>query len=185
MTADLLRSLLCAVEQSQAPQGVATRIVAIDGLGGAGKSTLAAWLADEVDAAIIHTDDFASWVDPIDWWPALLERALEPLAAGLAARYQPTTWAGEPRSAVVIEPGGTVVLEGVTSSRSAFRPYLAYSIWVETDRAARLQRGIDRDGQAARAQWERWMEAEDRYLESDRPAEHADVVLPGDRDLWE
>ena len=100
MTADLLRSLLCAVEQSQAPQGIATRIVAIDGLGGAGKSTLAAWLAAEVDAPIIHTDDFASWVNPIDWWPALLERALEPLAAGLAARYQPTTWAREPRSAV-------------------------------------------------------------------------------------
>jgi uridine kinase len=77
-----------------------------------------------------------------------------------------------------------VVLEGVTASRSAFRPYLAYSIWLETARAVRLQRGIDRDGDDARAQWERWMAAEDRYLESERPDKHADVVVRGDRDLW-
>jgi len=77
------------------------------------------------------------------------------------------------------------VLEGVTASRSAFRPYLAYSIWIETDRAARLQRGIDRDGEDAREQWERWMEAEDHYIESERPAEHANVVVPGDKDLWQ
>ena len=185
MTAPLLTSLLRAVEQSEAPQGVETRIIAIDGPGGAGKSTLAAWLAGELGAYVIHTDDFASWDNPIDWWPELLDRTLKPLAAGAAAQYQPTIWAGEQRAPVVIEPGGTVVLEGVTASRSAFRPYLAYSIWIETDRAARLHRGIDRDGEDARAQWERWMEAEDRYIEFERPAEHADVVLPGDRDLWQ
>jgi hypothetical protein len=28
------------------------------------------------------------------------------------------------------------------------------------------------------------MEAEDRYIERERPAEHADCVLPGDEDLW-
>ena len=185
MTADLLTSVLSAVQQSQAPQGVETRIVAIDGAGGAGKSTLAAWLATELDAPVIHTDDFASWDNPIEWWPELIERALKPLAAGRSARYQPSVWARDHQSPVVIEPGGTVVLEGVTASRIAFRPYLAYSIWVETDRGVRLQRGIDRDGEAARTQWERWMEAEDRYVESERPAERANVVLRGDRDLWE
>ena len=84
----------------------------------------------------------------------------------------------------MIEPGGTVVLEGVTASRRVFRPYLAYSIWIETPRAVRLQRGIDRDGEDARVQWERWMAEEDRYIESERPHDHVDVVLRGDRDLW-
>jgi uridine kinase len=164
--------------------GVATRLIAIDGPGGAGKSSLAAWLAEELDAAVIHTDDFASWDNPVDWWPELIERALRPLAAGEPARFQPTVWAGEERAPVVVEPGGTVLLEGVTAARIAFRPYLAYSIWIETDRALRLRRGIDRDGEGARAQWERWMEEEDRYIESERPAEHADVVLSGGRNLW-
>ena len=181
---DSLKQLIQAATASRAPAGVATRLIAIDGPGGAGKTTLAARLEEELQAAVIHTDEFASWDNPVNWWPELLERALVPLAAGDPARYTPTAWAREEHAPVVIEPGGTVVLEGVTAARTAFRPYLAYSIWIETARNVRLQRGIDRDGEDARMQWERWMAAEDRYIESERPAEHVDVVLRGDRDLW-
>jgi predicted AAA+ superfamily ATPase len=88
---DALRPLLRAAREARAPDGVETRIIAIDGPGGAGKTTLAARLAKELRAtAVIHTDDFASWENPIEWWPALIEQALKPLAAGAAARYQPT-----------------------------------------------------------------------------------------------
>src|SRR5207244_129488 len=99
-------------------------------------------------------------------------------------RYQPTKWGDEEKAPIVIRPGGTVLLEGVTASRRAFRPYLAYSIWIEADRKLRLRRGIDRDGEKARAQWESWMEEEDCYIATERPAEHADIVLRGDQDLW-
>jgi uridine kinase len=181
---DSLEALLQAVRASRAPIGVATRLIAIDGPGGAGKTTLARWLAEELQAAVIHTDEFASWDNPTDWWPETLECAVKLLGAGESAHYQPTAWGGEERPPVVVEAGGTVVLEGVTASRNAFRPYLAYSIWLDTARAVRLQRGIDRDGEDARIQWERWMAEEDRYIESERPDEHADVVVRGDRDLW-
>jgi uridine kinase len=182
---DRLQALLLGVKEASAPQGVGTRIIAIDGPGGAGKTTLAAWLAEKLGVtALIHTDDFASWDNPINWWPALIEQALKPLAAGAVACYQPTAWAGEERAPIIIEPGGTVLLEGVTAARSAFRPYLAFSIWVETDRAMRLQRGINRDGQASRAQWESWMAKEDDYISRERPAEHVDLVLRGDQNLW-
>lgn len=181
----LLQRLVDAASQARPPDGVETRLIAIDGPGGAGKSSLAAWLAEKLAAtAVIHTDDFASWNNPLDWWPVLLEQALKPLAAGSVARYQPTAWAGEKRAPIVIEPGGTVLLEGVTAARRAFRPYLAYAVWVETDRAVRLQRGIDRDGEKARAQWERWMADEDDYIARERPAEHVNVVLRGDQGLW-
>jgi uridine kinase len=176
--------LLEAIRSSQAPAGVKVRIVAIDGLGGAGKSSLARWLSHELGAAIVHTDDFASWDNPTDWWPELITSALEPLAAGRPASYQPTSWGGEEREPVLVEPADFVILEGVTASRRAFRPYLAYSIWVETPRKVRLARGVERDGVDARAQWEEWMEAEDGYVRRERPAEQADCVLPGDRDLW-
>ena len=78
-----LQLLLRAAKESHAPDGVETRIIAIDGPGGAGKTTLAAWLAEELQAsAVIHTDDFASCDNPVNWWPTLIEQALKPLAAG-------------------------------------------------------------------------------------------------------
>jgi len=101
---------------------VKTRIIAIDGPGGSGKSSLAGWLAPKLDAKVIHTDDFAAWDDPVDWWPRLLMLALEPLAAGRAARYEPTGWGGQERQPIAIEPSGTVIIEGVTASRAAARP---------------------------------------------------------------
>ncbi len=180
MRADDLRKLLEAIRFAEVPAGMNTRIVAVDGPGGAGKSTLARRLAHDLEAPVIHTDDFASWENPVDWWPELLELALEPLAAGRPARYQPTRWGDEERRPIVVEPTEIVVLEGVTASRQEFQPYLAYSIWIETPRELRVQRGLERDGAEARAQWERWMKAEDRYIEQERPAERADVVVRGD-----
>jgi uridine kinase len=177
-----VEGLIEEIRASRAPEGVATRIVAVDGLGGAGKSTLARRLAAGLRAPVVQTDDFASWDDPVDWWPAVVELALEPLAAGRPATYTPTSWRGEERAPVVVEPAPFVVLEGVTASREAFRPYLAYSIWVEAPRELRLARGLERDGDEARVQWERWMAAEDAYVERERPAEHVDRLVRGD--LW-
>ena len=155
----MLEDVLDAIRSVRMPAGVTTRLVAVDGPGGAGKSSLGNWLAEKLDAQVIHTDDFANWENPVGWWPHLIELALEPLAAGRPARYQPTSWGGEEREPIQIEPTGIVILEGVTASRQAFQPYLAYSIWIETPREIRLQRGLERDGERARQQWEQWMEA--------------------------
>jgi uridine kinase len=129
---------------------------------------------------VAHTDDFASWQEPVDWWPRCLRDLLEPLARGDAARYVPTAWGGEPRDAVEIPSGGTIVLEGVTASREAFRPSLTFAIWIETPRDLCLRRGLERDGAAARAQWERSLAKEDGYIERERPYEHADAIIRGD-----
>jgi uridine kinase len=175
-----LRHLVDAIRSSNRPAGMTTRIVAIDGPGGAGKSTLAKYLARDLDATIVHTDDFASWDNPLDWWPDALDQVLRPLAAGQSARYQPTSWGGPAKPEVVVEPADFVLFEGVSASRDAFRPYLAYSIWVETPRAVRLRRGLERDGEQARADWDRWMAQEDTYIEREQPAARADAVWRGD-----
>lgn len=176
-----MRDLVEAIRST--PSHVATRIIAVDGLGGAGKTTLAERLAAELGAPVVHTDDFAGWDDPVDWSPALVEQVLEPLAAGRPARFTPTSWGGPPRAEIVVEPAPFVVLEGVTASREAFRPYLAFSVWVEAPRGLRLERGLARGGQDTLERWEQWMAAEDAYVARERPAEHADRVVPGDR-LW-
>ncbi len=143
-------------------------------------------LAQELgDAPIVHTDDFASWDVPLDWWPRLLEEVLEPLSRGETARYRRSNWApGTDAGSEAVSPGSFVVLEGVSASREAFRPFLAFAIWVETPRDLRLQRGLERDGEQARAQWETWMAEEDAYVEREQPQVCADLVLRGDLDRW-
>ena len=163
-----------------------TRIVAVDGPGGAGKSSFAARLASVLgDCQIIHTDDFASWDNPVDWWPELIDKVLAPLARGEAGRFEPTQWTPEAtRDPVEVAPAAFLIVEGVTAARMAFLPYVTYAIWIEAGRDVRLRRGLERDGEDARAQWEKWIAAEDSYRESERPDARADLVVSGERDLW-
>jgi uridine kinase len=178
--------------------GPIVSVVAVDGLGGAGKTSFAKRLSEELGhAPIIQTDDFASWENPLNWWPDLLERVLRPLAAGRPARYTPTDWGGPPNAQVVIEPVEFVILEGVSASREAFRPFLTYSIWIDAPRDVRLSRGLARDSEMrisqglepdhaeVRANWERWMAEEDDYVAREKPKEHVDQIVPGDQDLWD
>jgi uridine kinase len=182
----LLERIADAVAGREPPTGMRTRVVAVDGAGGAGKSSFARHLADALGGcAIVHTDDFASWDNPVDWWPQLIELVLEPISHEEAAHFTPTQWAPDMRpEAVEITPAAFLVLEGVTASREAFRPYLTYAIWIETSTEVRLRRGLDRDGETARPQWEAWMAAEDAYCEREHPDLAADLVVNGGSGLW-
>jgi uridine kinase len=165
---------------------MATRIVAVDGLGGAGKSSFAKHLSIALGGAdIVHTDDFASWENPVDWWPQLIEKVLEPVARNELVRFQRSRWeAGNDPEWVELRPDEFLIVEGVTAAREAFAPYLTYTIWIEAPEELRLRRGLERDGQTALRQWERWMADEARYRSRDQPDERADLVIHGDRDLW-
>ena len=168
------------VSQIRSRVGERGGVIAVDGLGGAGKSTLAAALAVELGATVIHTDDFASWDVPLEWWPRVLAQVLEPLTAGRAARFRRYDWdRRELAEWHEVAPGGVVILEGVSSSRRAFRPFLAFSIWVETPRDVRLARGLERDGSNALALWEGWMTAEDQWVAREHPRESADYLVDG------
>jgi len=183
--AELLSTMGASVRARRPPTGMQTRVIAIDGLGGAGKSSLAQHLSAALDGAeIVHTDDFASWDNPLDWWSELIERLLVPLSQNKKARFERSRWTDADRGWAEVRPADFVILEGVTASRKAFRPFLTYSIWVEAPPELRLRRGLERDGDDARAQWESWMADEQRYRAAEYPHERADFVVRGDRDLW-
>ena len=172
------------IERIQAAPGhptMTTKVIAIDGPGGSGKSTLAERLSSGLgQVPIVHTDDFASWETPLEWWPRLLTQALEPLGVNKAARYQRYDWGtGSLAEWHEVPPTTFVILEGVSASREAFRPFLSYSIWVETPREERLRRGLERDGVEALDQWQGWMAAEDDYIRREHPIEKADVIIDG------
>lgn len=182
----LLRRIAVAVARREPPGRMRTRIVAVDGAGGAGKSTFARHLAAALGhCAIVHTDDFARWDNPIDWWPELIEKVLVPISREQPARFTPTQWTPSAApEAVEIAPAEFLVLEGVSASRQAFRPYVTYAIWIEASVEVRLRRGLDRDGEGSRAQWEAWMAEEDAYRKGERPDLAADLVVDGESDLW-
>ena len=161
------------------PDQMRTRIVAIDGCGGAGKTTFATRLAGTLDnCPIMHTDDFASWDHPIDWYPQLIEQVLEPLRQNHVAHYQKFNWqANQPGQWETLEPCYVMILEDVSASRPEFRSYLSFSVYIETDRELRLKRRIERDGEEILPLWQQWMTEEDECVLRDQPQKYADLVL--------
>lgn len=171
------------IRSSCAPTGMTTKIIAIDGCGAAGKTTLSEKLSKLFgNCSVIHTDDFASWDDPLNWYPRMIKQALEPLKLNKEARFQKYDW--KLRSLdhwITVQPAEFVIIEGVSSSRTEFRTYLAYSIFVHADRSLRLSRGIERDGKNTESHWLDWMHAEDVYIRRDEPEKFVDLVVSGQK----
>lgn len=166
------------------------RLIAIDGPSGSGKSVLAdALLADlranGILAGLVRTDDFATWDDPVSWWPRLVEGVLVPLARNRLGRYQRTEWVdGIPRPGAMIsvEVPEILILEGVSAGRRSIRPQLAKLVWCELpDPAERLERAVARDGEACREPLRAWQRFEDGWFAVDDPRSAADVVVSGGR----
>jgi uridine kinase len=168
------------IRQTQ-PRLGRVRLVAVDGPGGAGKSVFAERLAAALgDTPIAHTDDFASWENPLRWWDGLEAHVLHPLQEGRPAHYRAYDWtgrgAGEWRE---IPAADAVILEGVSSSRRVVTPRLSFAVWIDTPRDLRLARGIERDGAAMRGHWDAWMAEEDGHFEADGARGRADLVVDG------
>ena len=63
-----------------------------------------------------------------------------------------------------------MVVEGVCALHRTLRDAYAVRVWVEAPYDVRLERGVARDGEAARTTWvDVWMPSEDRYVERDDP----------------
>ena len=177
----LLDELVASIMAKPGP----LRLVAVDGPGGAGKSTFARALSEAAGGApVIHTDDFAAADNPIDWWPRLLDQVIEPLVRGSAARYQRYDWPTESLAEWhTIECAPIVIIEGVSAGRSEWARHLTFVIWIETPRPERLRRAVERDGIEALEEWETWMGEEDAHYERDPTLERADVVIDGTRQV--
>ncbi|HEC10010.1 MAG TPA: aminodeoxychorismate synthase [Acidimicrobiales bacterium] len=162
------------------------RLVAVDGPGGSGKSTFARRLAavSPHEVSVVHTDDFASPEEPIDWWPSCLSRALEPLAAGRPARFRRYDWEHLGwKEEITVDPRPVVIIEGVSSGRREWADRLAMTIWIHADRDLRLSRGLERDGEHMAGVWSAWMAAEEEHYSRDPTRPRADLVVDGNPDV--
>jgi uridine kinase len=170
-------------------------VVGIDGLGGAGKSTLANGIHDAFAGcvSIIRCDDFyrplgseeLSRTTPEEAyekyfdWRRLRDDALMPLREGKRARYQRHEWSTDRLDEwIEVEPRDIVIVEGVFSTRPELRPLIEVAIFIETPREERIRRMAARP-QPDTSWMQRWMAAEDWYLAHIAPRPHADLVLEG------
>jgi uridine kinase len=171
-----------AVDEARRVAAAGGRFLGVDGRAGAGKTTLAAAIADAVPGAVVvHVDDFAGPLVP-EWdWPRFASQVLEPLLAGHPARYQRWEWnRDEPAEWHDVPAGAVLVVEGVSSTRSEVAAPWALRIWVDAPRDVRLARAVERDGAAMLPHWlEVWMPSEEAYIARERPDQRADLVVGG------
>ncbi|GLZ32475.1 hypothetical protein Lesp02_46630 [Lentzea sp. NBRC 105346] len=157
-----------------------TRLVAVDGPSGAGKSTFARKLKEALNATLIPTDHFATWDDPVAWWPRLQE-VLDKIENGEEAKYQKNDWSeGFPRPGewITIQPPDILIIEGVSAARKSIQHKLSYVIWVELeDQEHRLERAVGRDGEQSRRHLEKWQAFERGWFAVDDPKSRADYVV--------
>lgn len=202
MTPDLFRAidtLLAEIRERPSPV-----VVAVDGPSGAGKSTLVAQIATAVGAAVVSVDDFfaatvpaAGWAhrsaaararDAIDW-RRLRREALEPLRAGMPARWYPFDFAAGPLpdgtyrfavTAIACRPSSVILLDGAYSARPELRDLVDLAVLVDAPTATRRARLAAREEPGFLEGWHaRWDEAEAYYFQTVRPASTFDLVVSG------
>lgn len=151
-------------------------VIAIDGHGAAGKSTIAGIVAGLTGAALVRTDDFfieaagrapgrnqaaaGLTIGRYYDWARLRAEALEPLQA-------------RPR----VLPSSLIVVEGVTSAAPALSDLVHRSVFVDTPRGERMRRLRAR---VSPEEWDDdWLVAEQAYFDHVRPLSSFDLVVSG------
>ncbi len=189
--------------QSAAPGAL---VVAIDGHGASGKTTIAAALGLATGATVARMDDFyvpATEDVRLPERPAprpsgavavrragrvldsyydvarLRAELLAPLCAGREAVFHPFDWG----TGVVsdeerrLAPNDLVLLEGVYSGAPELADIVDRSIYVDTPEPERLRR---LRGIIRPEEWDgEWLRAEKAYFEDVRPPSSFDLVVPG------
>ncbi len=170
-------------------------LVALDGRSGAGKSTVARWLAAELGATVVEGDDFYAGGTDAEWdarspaekaaqvvdWRRLRTEALAPLLAGRSAAWHPFDFAagvGLADQTVTRPPAPLIVLDGVYSGRPKLADLVDLAILVELADDVRRKRLVAREGRAYMTAWHRrWDAAEDYYFTHVRPRASFDLIL--------
>jgi len=170
---------IAAALLAAAPRAGRTRVLAIDGRSGAGKTRLAAELSAELGAAVVSLEDLYGGWDGLERGIDLLVSAvLEPFAAGRAARVPRYDWAaGGWAEPLPLEPPHVLIVEGVGAGARRAARFESVLAWLEAPASVRKKRALDRDGETFAPYWDMWAAQEDAMLARERTPERAGLVI--------
>lgn len=167
-------------------------VVAIDGHGTSGKSTLAAEIAGFTGASLVHTDDFFLQSAPCAGkqparlhslrqyydWRRIRAEALEPLRARCSARFRCFDWGrGDGLGEATVRPSDLILLEGVFSAAPELSDLVDWAVFVDTPEHERLRR---LRASVAPGDWDAdWLAVQQSYFDLTRPAASFDLVVSG------
>ncbi len=160
-------------------------LIAIDGLSGAGKTTLAVELAEllrtHISVSVFHLEDiYPGWDGLAGGMARYVSDVLPPLAGAGTASWRAWDWeADDDGPSVRTEPADVVLMEGVGAACAEARPFLDAVVWVEAAENQRRTMALARDGDAYAPFWDRWAQQEAYWLADDDVPGRADVVVEG------
>jgi uridine kinase len=156
-----------------------TRVLAVDGRSGVGKTSLAAGLRAALGAPVVSLEELYGGWDGLERGIDLLVAAvLEPLSAGRAARVPRYDWiAAAWDTPWVLEPPGLLIVEGVGAGARRAAAYASVLVWMEAPESVRKKRALDRDGETFAPHWDMWAAQEDAMLAREHTPDRADFLI--------
>ena len=161
-------------------------LIAVDGVGGAGKTTLAELLQKEIkNSFIVQLDDFYSPILQAADLQRLKEQVILPLHNHQEAKYQIYEWKSDSFSDWhILKPEGIFIFEGVYALENNIRDYYDLKIWIDCPADLGLKRGIardiERDGVDNTDKWINiWSPLEKKYKNEQEPNKTADYIIDG------
>lgn len=189
-----------AVARARGPRLGSTALILVDGPAGAGKTTLAGEIVralggepsagpgtfdpgrptpDDAVVQTLHSDDmYEGWAGLATLDRVLADRILAPLAQDRPGSFRMWDWAASARTHLItVPPRPFLVIEGVGVGSRAARAHASCVVYVEAPAELCLVRGLARDGEGMRAEWERWQASERAHLDASGVRAAADMVV--------
>lgn len=159
---------------------LATRVIAVDGYSGAGKSFFARRLSKLLGAEYLNTDDLVpGWMGLSDSVGLLAEWVLEPITAGEAAHWHRYDWELDRYGEWVdLAPCECLVVDGCAVGHRSLVPYLSCLIWVTASPALRARRlPLRSDWEMYKSHVAIWAAQEALLRAGDDVAARADLIV--------